>query len=60
LLQRYGWTEFDEGYEVNFKALKTPLYLENRCRNEFLDVLETIHCFMVQAAPARVIEDVEA
>ncbi|MFA7340032.1 MAG: hypothetical protein WC028_24855 [Candidatus Obscuribacterales bacterium] len=47
-----GWTEFEEGYEVNFAALKAPLYRSKPYVCEILDNIEGIHNIMLNAAPA--------
>jgi len=46
-----GWKEFDEGYEVDFIALKAPLYRSRPYICEILDNMESIHRVMLQAAP---------
>ncbi len=46
-----GWKEFDEGYEVDFIALKAPLYRSKPYICEILDTMESIHRVMLQAAP---------
>jgi hypothetical protein len=46
-----GWTDFEEGYEVNFAALKAPLYRSKPYVCEILDTVEGIHNIMLNAAP---------
>lgn len=48
-----GWKEFDEGYEVDFIALKAPLYRSKPYICEILDTVESIHRVMLQAAPTQ-------
>jgi hypothetical protein len=52
VLQRDGWEGFEEGYEVDFRALRAPLYYSNNYRYDFLTVLMSIHDDMLRAAPA--------
>lgn len=52
VLQRDGWEGFEEGYEVDFRALRAPLYYSNSYRYDFLTVLMSIHDDMLRAAPA--------
>ena len=59
-LQRYGWTEVDEDYKVSFAGLKQHVDRTRHYNYEGVDVVKTIHYFMLLAAPARVIEDVES
>ncbi|PPD27091.1 MAG: hypothetical protein CTY21_13675 [Methylomonas sp.] len=51
VLQRDGWERFEEGYEVDFRALRAPLYYSNSYRYDFLTVLMSIHDDMLRAAP---------
>jgi hypothetical protein len=46
-----GWTDFEEGYEVNFTALKAALYRSKPYICEILDTVESIHIIMLNAAP---------
>lgn len=48
-----GWKEFDEGYKVDFIALKAPLYRSKPYICEILDTVESIHSVMLQAAPTQ-------
>lgn len=52
VLQRDGWEGFEEGYEVDFRALRAPLYYSNSYRYDFLTVLMNIHDDMLRAAPS--------
>ena len=52
VLQRDGWEGFEEGYEVDFRALRAPLYYSNSYRYDFLTVLMSIHNDMLRAAPS--------
>jgi hypothetical protein len=59
-LQKYGWTEIDEDYNVSFAGLKEHMDRTRNHNYEAVDVVKDIHCIMLMAAPARVIEDVES
>lgn len=52
VLQRDGWEGFEEGYKVDFRALKAPLYYKDSYRYDFLTVLENIHDDLLRAAPS--------